>query len=282
MKILSFGEIIIDEYPDGWCLGGAPLNFAAHAVLSGAEGYLISAVGKDKYGELALDKIAGLGVDTRFISASDRLPTGRCIVRLDEGGVPKYDLLSCVAYDEIKCAKELSDMSFDAVAFGTLALRSEHNRAALCDILSQIPETCVYCDLNLRSPFYDRESVEFCLSRATVLKLSEDEVTECARLLLGIDADIHGSAVALAEHYSNLELIVITLGERGSLAYDTRSKEIYNCQAVPVKVVSTVGAGDSFGAAFLVAYLNSEPIGECLIHGAKRSAAVVAQQGAIL
>ena len=36
--VLVFGEIIWDVYPDKSCIGGAPLNFAAHFVREG--GYL--------------------------------------------------------------------------------------------------------------------------------------------------------------------------------------------------------------------------------------------------
>ena len=42
MKILAFGEIIWDILPSGEVLGGAPLNFAAHAAIAGAEAYLLS------------------------------------------------------------------------------------------------------------------------------------------------------------------------------------------------------------------------------------------------
>ena len=57
MKILSFGEIIWDVYPDGKTLGGAPLNFAAHAALLGAKSSLISAVGSDELGNSAVEYI---------------------------------------------------------------------------------------------------------------------------------------------------------------------------------------------------------------------------------
>ena len=55
MKILSFGEIIWDVYPHKKCIGGAPLNFAAHASRAGAESYLLSSVGNDELGREAID-----------------------------------------------------------------------------------------------------------------------------------------------------------------------------------------------------------------------------------
>lgn len=52
MKILSFGEIIWDMYPDKKTLGCAPLNFAAHSVLFGHTVYLASAVGETDLGRI--------------------------------------------------------------------------------------------------------------------------------------------------------------------------------------------------------------------------------------
>ena len=44
MKILTFGEILWDIFPHDAVIGGAPLNFAAHTVRCGAEGYILSAL----------------------------------------------------------------------------------------------------------------------------------------------------------------------------------------------------------------------------------------------
>ena len=57
MKVLSFGEVLWDVYTDGAVLGGAPLNFAAHTSIQGAESYLISAVGNDELGRKTLEEV---------------------------------------------------------------------------------------------------------------------------------------------------------------------------------------------------------------------------------
>ena len=55
--------------------------------------------------------------------------------------------------------------------------------------------------------------------------------------------------------YKNLKLILLTRGEDGSVAYDQFDGEVHFCDAVKTQVVSTVGAGDSFSATFVVNYL---------------------------
>ncbi len=49
--VLSLGELLWDMLPTGKRAGGAPVNFAYHAMKNGAEGYSISAVGEDELGD---------------------------------------------------------------------------------------------------------------------------------------------------------------------------------------------------------------------------------------
>ena len=137
-KILSFGEIIWDVFPDGDAvIGGAPLNFAAHAIKCGAKASLLSAVGNDALGEKALKELQRLGVSTDFVGKSD-LATGRCIVSLNNGA-PSYKVCRPAAYDRISLTQEAVDSinreSFDAFCFGTLAAREPVSRKALQRVL---------------------------------------------------------------------------------------------------------------------------------------------------
>ena len=77
MKVLSFGEIIWDIYPDKKCIGGAPLNFSAHVAKNGAESYLLSCVGQDDLGKQAKEYLAKFGVKNDFVFECDE-QTGAC------------------------------------------------------------------------------------------------------------------------------------------------------------------------------------------------------------
>lgn len=281
MNILSFGEILWDVYPNEQCLGGAPLNFIVHAKRNGANGFLMSAVGTDELGTVAKKAVRDLGVDDRFVAKLADKQTGKCIVSLDQNGVPTYRLLSDVAYDYIPFDERLKEKTFDALAFGTLALRGDRNRECVQSLINARIARLIYCDLNLRAPFYSRESVEFCLRNANILKLSEDEVHTTADMF-GIRVETQEEKVcAIAVAFPNLRIIVVTLGEKGSFAYECERKVITYCKAVETEVVSTVGAGDAFGSAFLTAYLSGVSVKESLQRGAERSALVIAQKGAI-
>ena len=280
MKLISVGEIIWDVFGEERTLGGAPLNFAAHAALQGADAYILSAVGDDSLGQRSIKEVSLLGVGTEYISVVPDYPTGQCVVTLDKSGVPTYEITDDVAYDRIGAPTELCK-DFDVVAFGTLALRHGENRLMLEQLLSSDSFSEVFTDLNIRAPFYSSESVDFCLSKATIVKISDEELPIVNGLVFGEDFDTEESVNRLSRKYRQIKLILVTKGEKGSLCYDTRSGRIYERAAGAARVVSTVGAGDSFGATFLTQYIKTGDIENSMKLASAVSAFVVSHAGAI-
>ena len=122
----------------------------------------------------------------------------------------------------------------------------------------------------------------FCLESPNILKLSEVELEYVMKNILASDeTDYEKSARALCEKYKNLELVLITCGEYGAYAYEKCTDMTFFCPSKKVEVVSTVGAGDSFGASFLVDYLSRKSIPECLDAATERSAYVVSHMDAV-
>ena len=88
-------------------------------------------------------------------------------------------------------------------------------------------------------------------------------------------------AIEIAKKYPKIKIIIITMGEKGSFAFDTAKAEFYYCDAVATKVVSTVGAGDSFGAAFLTKYFCGMDVSTCLSFASKLSSYVCSKKEAV-
>ena len=280
MKLLSFGEVLWDVYPDKKFIGGAPMNFAAHFAKQGGNAAMISALGKDSLGEDALKQLEVWNIDTSFISYPDGKETGKCLVTLDEKRVPSYNLLSDVAYDYISCDKVKGD--FDAVYFGTLSLRSEYNRKSLEGLLSREKFGEVFSDLNIRPPFYSKESILFALENASIVKISDEEMPiVLSEIGFDVSDDYAAVCLALAKRFSNLRVIIVTLGPKGAFAYNCADGGTYSCGTVEVKVVSTVGAGDSFSATFLANYLSGKGIDECLKKASEIASFVVSRYEAV-
>jgi len=280
MKLLSFGEILWDVYPDEKYIGGAPLNFAAHFVKQGEESYMLSAVGDDELGNSALDILRGFNINTDYVSISKINETGKCLVTLDSKGIPNYNLLDNVAYDYI-INPDLTDTTFDAFYFGSLALRNSNNQETVSKILANNSFKEIFVDINIRKPFVSKEAINLAFTNATIIKISDEELPIVTDLLFNAEYDYKKAAKEISEKFGNIKLVIITLGEKGAFVYDCEKDVTYSCDAEKVKVVSTVGAGDSFSATFLNKYLSGLEIEECLKSASKVSAFVVSKAEAI-
>lgn len=280
MKILSFGEILWDVYPDEKYLGGASLNFAAHLAKNGEEAYMLSALGRDTLGADAKSMVEKWNVSTRFVAELPDKETGKCLVTLDENRIPSYNLLDRVAYDFIPTDTVEGD--FDVLYFGTLALRGAYNRDALQALLSRKAFREVFVDVNIRPPFYSEESVRFAFSKATIVKVSDEELPTVQGLLgMAKSDDYVAFAEALKDSYPNLNCIIITRGGEGAYALNCKTGEHAACPSEKVQVVSTVGAGDSFSAGFLHKYLAGACLMDCLAYATKIAGFVVSQYDAV-
>lgn len=275
MKILSFGEIIWDVYKNEKFIGGAPLNLAAHCSKQGAEVFMLSSVGNDDLGKDALIEVKNFNVKTDFVSVNHEKETGKCIVTLNKNGVPSYNVLTDVAYDYIKTPDNVNDFQFDVFCFGTLALRSSENLETVKSILKNSNIKKVYCDINIRPPFFSENVILFALENSNILKVSDEElhfVTNACGLKELQD---------IAEKYKNLDFILLTQGENGATVFDCKNGKMYTENAPKVEVASTVGAGDSFGATFICEYFKTNDISRSLKKSIEISAFVVSKKEAI-
>lgn len=281
MNLISFGEILWDIHGrDKRSLGGAPQNLAAHASVQGNRVWLASSVGDDELGELAIQCVKSLGIETDHVYTMKDMVTGQCIVTLDEHAIPTYRILEDSAYDRIPLPTALPH-DVDVIAFGTLALRRTYNRERLTDVLAANRFKEIYADLNIRAPYYSTESIDFCLSHSTIVKISDEELPVVTRMIFGEPLDREAAVPVLTARYPQIRLLLITCGGDGAYVFDAINHVTHHCPAVSVPVVSTVGAGDSFGATFLTQYVSHGDIPAALCMAAKVSAYVVSCEEAV-
>lgn len=281
IKVLSLGDIIWDIYEDRKCMGGAGLNFAAHVARLGAKSYMLSCLGNDDLGREAIEVIKTYNVIDKYVSFNDKI-TGQCIVTLDENKVPSFSIIKDVAFDYLKIDDSLFLESFDALAFGSVTFRGKDNFYELKKIVdSKICKNLFY-DINLRKPFFDNETIRYSLEYCNILKVSEDELSYIIKNIVKVDEKTYlDDLKAVASAFSNIELILLTCGENGAYAYECKKDLLTYQESFKVKVVSTVGAGDCFGATFLVNYLSGKSIAECLYQACKASSIVVSKMEAV-
>jgi len=79
-------------------------------------------------------------------------------------------------------------------------------------------------------------------------------------------------------HGSGPEVVIVTRGPSGSLAYD--GHRTYHCSATQVQVVDTLGAGDAFIGGFLASHLRSLGLQACLEEASRLAASACTHYGA--
>lgn len=274
--VIGMGEVLWDLLPNGKILGGAPVNFAYHAMQLGAVGVAVSSVGNDDLGREIMDSVNSKGIENCI--AVNGHPTGTVGVTLKDGK-PDYTIYENVAWDFIELTPEAIKMiqQADAICFGTLAQRSAVSHGAIQKALKLLPENClkVY-DINLRQNYYSKKLIHESLSITNVFKINDDEV-ELFKHLFGLEGSETEVCLKIKETYS-LEYLALTKGEKGSYLF--HNDEISYLPTPKVVVQDTIGAGDSFTSAMVMGILNKQPLQEIHRKAVEISAFVCTQKGA--
>ncbi len=284
MKVLSFGEVLWDVYPDKKVIGGAPLNFAGCFSALGGESRLLSAVGNDELGIETVEAVKAMGVNASYIGIAAE-QTGVCNVSVDKFGSPTYSLKFNTAYDNIPLSSECFELAlngyFDALYFGTLAQRCPGSKSTLNILLSSAKFKEILFDVNFRSSFYDKETVENGLHNCTVLKFSREEAGMFYDL--GIvprdDCPCSGDPLKSMCRYLfllyNIPVILVSLDKDGGFLFNGAENSFIFSEKPKADVVSTVGGGDCFSASFLYFKMLGEDYESCLNKAVRLSSFVV-------
>ena len=279
--VVGMGELLFDVFPTGKKIGGAPVNFAYHVGQLGIESLAISAVGNDELGREIMDILQEKRINNIVPLVAE--PTGTVQVTLDEKGVPSYEICEGVAWDNIPCNKELVEVakSCCAFCFGSLAQRAEQSRNAInlfLDSMDSGDDALRIFDINLRQAFHSREIIEESLKKSNVLKINDDEFRTVGNMLGYDGEDFERGSRLLMEHYG-LKMVILTCGEIGShIFYEGGSSFL---PTPKVEIADTVGAGDSFTAAFVASLLSGKSIEESHRKAVEVSAYVCTQSGAM-
>jgi fructokinase len=270
-----FGEVLFDCFPDGEKkLGGAPFNVAWHLQAFGDNPLFISSVGEDESGVKIRHAMQKWQLSADGLQTDKSHQTGEVKVSL-QGGEPSYDIMIERAYDFIQTS-QLPNLRNDAVVYhGSLALRNAVSQSAL-EFLTRPKSVSVFMDVNLRAPWWTKESIYTCLERAKWCKLNQHELAE-----LGFNsADLQQDMTRMQSHFQ-LEQLIVTRGEEGAIVR-CNDGAFYeqNCVAAD-KLVDSVGAGDAFTAMYIHGLLAGWPVQKILLKAQQFASKVIGLRGAV-
>lgn len=279
--VIGIGEALWDVLPEGKKIGGAPANFAYHVKQFGLDSCAVSAIGDDALGKELIENFKDKGVN--FLLETVPYPTGTVQVEIDQAGIPQYDIKENVAWDNIVLTDELKELAKKtrAICFGSLAQRNIISRETINEFLDNIPaenDPLIVFDINLRQGFYNKDILTNSMERCNVLKINDEELVTISRMFGYPGIDLMDKCWILLGKY-NLKMLILTCGINGSYVFTPG-----NVSFLPtpkVEVADTVGAGDSFTAAFIASILKGADVATAHRKAVDTSAFVCTQQGAM-
>ncbi|MDH3559780.1 MAG: carbohydrate kinase [Gammaproteobacteria bacterium] len=235
-----FGEVLFDRFPDGSVvLGGAPFNVAWHLQAFGMAPLFISRVGDDALGRRIRDTLHAWGMDASGLQLDSAHPTGSVDIRIEDGE-PGFDIVDQQAYDYIDPAAipPLPDCAL--LYHGSLAVRNAGSGRALQQ-LQQGRDLQRLVDVNLRPPWWQRDTVMSLLRGARWIKLNEAELALIGGEAYGLQAQMQQ-----LQDRCGAELLIVTRGAAGAVVLASGGEEFRVVPQNQSMVIDTVGAGDAF------------------------------------
>ncbi|MBZ9681478.1 MULTISPECIES: carbohydrate kinase family protein [unclassified Mesorhizobium] len=297
--ILCCGEALIDMLPRTTTenepafapyVGGAVFNTAIALGRLGAPAGFFSGLSSDLFGGQFRDALGASKVSSTYAHTSPR-PTTLAFVRLNNGQA------TYTFYDENTAGRMLTiedlpqlGSEIEAMLFGAISLISEPAGSAYEEFMQREHETRVMMlDPNIRPNFIPDKAkhlrrIREMMAMADIVKLS--------------DEDLHwfgeaGSHEDVVRNWLDRgpKLIVVTHGSEGAVGYSKQHR--VTVMPETVKVVDTVGAGDTFNAGILaslheqglltkaaISSLSEDAMRKALTLGAKAAAVTVSRAGA--
>jgi len=263
VRLLAVGDNCVDHYVElgRRFPGGNALNVAVYASrLPGVEADYVGVLGTDGDGDFMFNQIQAQGLDTSLLHRK-KGETAITTILVRDGERVFADYREGVQIDAVLPKESLPDIAgYDLVHFTVWGfgrehaewMRESHDVKLSCDFSSQLDDSRTEIMPSLDYSFFSgggliRDGVD-----------PEHKIRELKERTPG--------------------LVVMTLGEHGSMVYD--GEELYRGEATPVKVVDTLGAGDGYIAGFLCARLRGETIPEAILKGHEAARDICTRLGA--
>lgn len=290
---LIIGEVLFDCFGERRVLGGAPFNVAWNSKGLGLDPLVLTAVGKDDFGDEVLQNMREWNLDTSGVEVCHGFRTGRVDIQIDSGQ-PTYTFLSDVAFDHIG-AEHLPETwgDFGLLYHGSLATRASESRATIHQLRSEA--NCpVFIDVNIRLPHFSTSIFEPFLLDAEHVKLNDQELTYLMRLPHDWQLTETDSLHELNGYWRRLgmlgrELMAkygirnlwLTAGQAGAAWFGPGDQQLLAPAPKVSNLVDTVGAGDALAAVIIRSILIGQSPGDALPIAVDFAARVCTLRGAI-
>ncbi len=235
-------------------IGSSSVIFACGAARLGLRVGFVGVVGDDLFGHFMLDAMRGRQVDVTPVIVDKTVKTGLSVIL--SRGANRAILTYPGAIGALRAERITNDLLSQArhVHVASYFLQTRL-REGLSDFFRRAHNLGLTISLDTNwDPSEQWDELEDLLRLVDVFLPNENEALAITQ------ADTIDTALERLGQVS--KIVAVKLGARGSIAKCGR--EMAASDALPVKVVDTVGAGDSFDAGFLFGFLNRWPLTKSL------------------
>ncbi len=263
--ILCCGEALIDMLPEENNVGkrvflpvpgGSPYNTAIAIARLGVETAFLGKISYDFFGDLLVENLKSNNVNTKFITRTDKNTTLAFVDKTEDGSA-RYAFYSEGSADrnlEVKDIPERFSDDVHCIEFGSISLLLEPGSSTIRGLVSrEYDKRVISFDPNIRPGLIENkrnylEMFNALVKHSHILKASDEDIK-----WLYPEIELEKAVSNLLE--LGVSVVVITMAAKGAFA--VCSEGMVKVSAIDVPVVDTVGAGDTFHAAFL-SYLYRE------------------------
>jgi sugar/nucleoside kinase (ribokinase family) len=230
--------------------GGSAVNAALAAVAAGASAIVVGRVGADPSGDLVAGALAGYGIQAHLTRDAE-MPTGVTVAL--GGGSSPHGVVASRGANAALAPEDVPDpIDADALLVSGFALLQRGSSRAARSALDRFGGAWAAVDL---------------ASPKLVAEAGGDELIEPARVILATAEEARALTGAEPEEAarmlaSRFAVVCVKLGPEGALAVEAGRVERGAAERVDRRF--PFGAGDAFGATFLVALARGDPRGRAL------------------
>jgi sugar/nucleoside kinase (ribokinase family) len=217
-----------------------------------------SLIGDDPLGRIALERLAGSGVDVSRVRHSTSVGTGLSVI------LPRPRWRNILTYSGTIARLRFQDLDVNYLSDGRHFHLSSYYLQS--DLRPDVPELLCRlraAGLTISMDTNDDPDGRFEGDLRELLRHVDiflPNRREACKIAATDDLD-----TALKKLSEIVPLVVVKMGAEGAVA--VRNKERIESAALKVDTIDPVGAGDSFDAGFLFAYLRGNTLEECLLAG---------------
>ena len=274
-EILTVGEILVEIMRENVGVGldkadifkgpfasGAPAIFIDAVANLGHESAIVGGVGNDDFGKVCIKRLENDGVNITGIKISE-LTTGVAFVAYFEDGSRKfiYHIRDSAATNLGKlCDKVLDEVKIFHIMGCSLMIR-EDLTVTIIEYAQKVKNSGgkISFDPNIRVELMDKDYIRESVNKVAELSDIILPGLEELYLIAGVDS----KNKAIDKMLSSSEVIVIKQGSEGCEIYSKDMEIPIKVPSFKIDEVDPTGAGDSFDAGFLCAYVENKSLADC-------------------